>query len=265
MGKCAHGVEAPHRQGIQAFTQRSFQRGLPTRFNVHLGPQTGQPFKAMFGQPRLQTALRLHLGLQRTQRVKTRGDVGQLGRFAVDRFLRLTSLRVKCWQLRGQFLQPALTALRLHGRGPVLVFQTGQTNHVGGRQTAFFCAQFFTPRAQLARLLFHVAAVGRQHLNLLLHLRHGGTLLIALGLRSTHGIFQRWHVRLLLAGLLGLQSSLRLRTGHLLGQVFHFGLRAGLALCPLLVLRLQLGHPRLRTVSAFDHVTNALFQAADFQ
>ena len=100
---------------------------------------------------------------------------------------------------------------------------------------------------------------------LLLYLRHRGALLIACAVCTAHGVFERGQLQLLLAGLFGLQLSLRLCTGHLLGQVFHFGLRAGLALGPLLVLRLQLGHPCLRTVSAFDHVANALFQAADFQ
>ena len=67
------------------------------------------------------------------------------------------------------------------------------------------------------------------------------------------------------AGLRAQRISLRLRIGHARSDVVDLGVRSGLALTPLLVLRLQLGQPRLRTNAAFNDVADALFKTADFE
>ena len=139
--------------------------------DVHLGPQAGQAVEAVPGQPRNQLALGLHLFLQRAQRLQAGGEVG------LARWSRLsTSCCVRrCSSSSGT---ASLTSARRASISSLASSACGAANlqvfqllQVGRGELLAFGGQALAPAAQRARLLLDAAALGGQHLDLLLHLR----------------------------------------------------------------------------------------------
>ena len=106
---------------------------------------------------------------------------------------------------------------------------------------------------------------GRQHLDLLLHLRHQRTLLVAGRLRGAHGVLEGRQLQRLLLGLRRQHGGLFLAGHDLRGDLLQLGAGRRLAIGPLRVLRLQLGQPRLGALAAFDDIADALLEPAHFQ
>jgi len=264
-GEGAHAVQPPHRQRVQPFAQRRFERAFPAGLDVDLRPQARQPRQAVALEPGLELAFGLHLVLQRTQSVEAGADVGLGGRFAVHRVLRGAALGVERRHLFGQLVQPRIGFVARFVGSRFLRLQGLESRHVGRLQTLALAGQAFTPALQLPRLLFDVAAVGRQHLDLLLHLRHRAALLVAGVLRRAHGVVQRRQLQRLLLGLRHQRFGLLFGADDLLGDVFQLDAGGVAPLGPARVLRLQLGQPRLGTLAAFDDVADALFEPADLQ
>jgi hypothetical protein len=121
-------------------------------------------------------------------------------------------------------------------------------------------------RRELARLVVDVAAVGGQHLDLLLHLRHGVALLRWLrdcALRTASSSLRQ----LPACSSACASPALGLLVGgfDLLGRCLPARPRPRPGAGPLLVLRLQVGQALLGALAAFDHVADALFEPAHFQ
>ena len=232
---------------------------------MHLRPQALQAAQAMLVQPGLELALGLHLVLQRTQRFQPGAEFGQPARFAVHPVLRGAALFVQAGHLLGQFVQPRLGQLqRFLGLG-LLGGKGFDARRVGRLQALPFAGQALAPALELARLFLHAAVLGRQHLDLLLHLRHQRTLLVAGRLRGAHGVLEGGQIQRLLLCLRRQHGGLLLAGHHLRRDRLEFHTGGRLAVGPLRVLLRQLGQPGLGPPPAFDDIADAFLEPAHFQ
>ncbi len=151
--------------------------------------------------------------------------------------------------------------VRLLG-GRQLFLQVEQTLLVWGGQRVLVGGKPLAPLVQLARLLFHAALLGRQHLNLLLHLRDGAALLGGLRLRTAQRVFQVRQGLLLLFQLCRQRDLLVFRLDGVGGQVFDFCFSLCLALGPLGQLLFELQRALLGALAAFDDEADLRLQPA---
>ena len=133
----------------------------------------------MFGQPRLELVIGLHFFLQGLEGFQTSRQIGLFGLLGIHRLLggasrliQLRHLRLQLFQLRAGHFGAQLGLLQL-------LFQVVQAHFIGRGQGIAVGAQALMTRRQRTALLFDVALIGGQHLNLLLHLRHTAALLVA--------------------------------------------------------------------------------------
>ena len=99
---------------------------------------------------------------------------------------------------------------------------------IGRIQRISISHQAFAPECELARLVFNVALIGREHLNLLLNLRHAASLLIGFGLRLTQSFFQLWQGLGLIFNLRSQRNGLVFSLQCLFRQRLKLGLRLNL-------------------------------------
>jgi hypothetical protein len=118
--------------------------------------------------------------------------------------------------------------------------------------------------AQLARLLVDVAAVGGQHLDLLLHLGHACAARWR-GLGGAHGVFQLRQLRGLLFGLGGQHSACSSALAIWAADVFQLGHGRCPALAHCAFCACRSARRCCGALAAFDHVADALFEPAHFQ
>ena len=216
-------------------------------------------------QPGLQLALGLHLVLQRPQGAQARVDFGQARGLRLGVMLLGAAGVVERWRLVLQVMQPCV-GLAAGGIGlGKLRAQLVQSSQVRRAELARLGLQPLGPLAQRARLLVDVPAVGRQQLDLLLHLRDHAALGVGLGLGIAQPVFVVGQALLRFFGLRGQQFGLGLRRIDLGGNRLGLGLRLGTAVGPLGRLDLQLVQPRLGAAAAVQHVADAFFEPAHRQ
>ena len=162
-------------------------------------------------------------------------------------------------------MQPRVRELlRFFGRAELLL-QVGQPIEVRRRELALLTGQLVAPRVELAALVFEAAALGREHLDLLLHRRDLGALFVAAALCSAHGFVEAREIARLLFGLRREQLALFVGTFDLIGDLLDLAQRFGLALAPLRALHRELDQPLLDARAAFDDIADSFFEAADFE
>ena len=153
----------------------------------------------------------------------------------------------------------------LVGLGRLELFgQVDQPRLVGRVQGVAVGQQALAARSKSTALLFDVALVSGQHLDLLLHLGHAAALLIGLGLGGTQGFFERRQLAHAVFGLGGQQLGALFGFKGLRRQALGFHRRVLLARGPLAGLFLELGQALLDTQAAIDDKTDFRFQPADF-
>ena len=260
----AHHVEPRHLQRIHALAQCGFERVLPTLLDVDAAPQALQAIQPVLRQPRLELAVGPDLFLQSPERFQSGRQIRLLAAFAVDRLLARPALAIELRHLLLQFMQPGIGELRGLLRRGELRLQVGQAHFVGRGQRVAVGRQLFTPQCQRARLLFDVALVGGQHLNLLLHLAHARPLLGGAGLGLTQRIVELGELLRLLLDLGGQQDRLFFGLLALPRQRLQFGGSVVSAGRPLHALLLQLRQPLLDPLPALDHETDLGFQPSHF-
>ena len=99
-----------------------------------------------------------------------------------------------------------------------LFLQILQTRFIRHGQGVFIGTQALAPHLGLARLLFNAALLRRQHLDLLLHLRDAGALLVGFDLGQTQRVFHVGEELRLLFQLSGQQLGLLFAHQGQLGQ-----------------------------------------------
>ena len=119
-------------------------------------------------------------------------------------------------------------------------------------------------QAQAARLLFNIALVCRQHLYLLLHLRHTGALFAGLGLRTAQHLFQCGQLALLLFALRCQQFGFFFGFKGLGRQAFSLDCGVFLARGPLGGLLLELRQALLDAQPAIHDKADFCFQPSNF-
>ena len=262
-GKGAHRLQPADLQRAHAFTQGRFQRRFPARLHMQTRPQAMHVAKPVLVQPGRQLAIGFDLFLQCPQRFTPGRQIGLLARFLVQGLLRRATLLI---QLRHHVLQLGqaclhdLQLLRTAGHLGLLLQQLGRLRR---SQCLAVGQQPFAPLFLLARLLVDAALLGRQHLDLLLHLHHGATLFGRLLLSLAQGILQ-------IGQLHGLLFDLRRQNGclffgfHVLGrQRLALGFGLELALVPVEKLLAQLLQALLGTLAVFHHEADFRLQLAD--
>ena len=223
MGKRAHHVQTRDFQGRQALTQGRFEGVFPAGFDVDSAPQAFQTVHAVLGQPGLEFAVGADLLLQRLQRLDPGAQVGQAGRFIVDRLLPTAAVFVQRGHLFLQVLQAGFGFGRQRLGLGQLFSQVVQARLIGCGQSVAVGQQAFAAVFELARLFFDVALVCGQNANLLLHLHHRGTLGRGVVLGFAQGFFQVGQGRGLVFHLGGQGHALVFGHGGLLGQIFQLG------------------------------------------
>ena len=215
-------------------------------------------------QPGLQPAIGAHFLLQGLERLQPCRQLSLTGRGLIHLLLLTPALGFQLGQHILQFLQ---TGLRHGGRLAglcQLVLQVAQARFIRRGQRIAVGLQAFTPAAQLTRLLFDVALLGSQHLNLLLHLRDAGTLVIGTALRHPKSVFELGQLPGLVFHLCSQQLRL-LGTGQGLivepGQFSLSTLAAGGPLQGLVGQRLQ---PLLDPLTPLHHEANLCLEPTDF-
>ena len=162
-----------------------------------------------------------------------------------------------------QFMQPAFGQRVGLVSGSALAAQVGQAVQVGGGQGFAFRHQPLPPGAQAAALLFDVAAVGGQHLDLLLHLVDQRALRVGMGLGGAHRVFGVWQAHGLFFGLGGQHLGMFFGGCDLFGNRLQLGLGAVTPLLPLRGLGLQISQALHGALPPLHHVADAFFQPAD--
>ena len=202
--------------------------------------------------------------MQRLEGFQPRGQVRLLAGFVVKCLLRLAALLIQLRHLFLQFAHTRLQNVELLATARQLCLQMRQLFGLGRSQGVAVSQQAIAPLALLAHLLVDAALLGRQHLNLLLHLRHAAALLIGLLLRVAQSVFQRGQ-------LLGLLLHLRFEDGGLLfqfhvlcGLVFDFLLGFVLALLPVAALFGQLQQALFGALAVFHHEADFCLKLAHF-
>ena len=163
-----------------------------------------------------------------------------------------------------QFVQPAFGHRLRFLRAGKLRVEIDQPRFVGRIQRIAVSRKTLVAQAQRARLLFNIALVGGQHLDLLLHLGHAGALLAGLGLSLAQRFIQRWRLRGVLFVLRHQQLGLFFGLNRLGGQAFGLDRRVFLARRPLGGLLFQLGQALLDAQPAIHHKADFRLQPADF-
>jgi hypothetical protein len=260
-----HRVQATDRQRRQPLAQRRLERRLPARLDVDLPPQPRQPVESVPRQPRLQLALGLHLLLQCAQCVQPGGQLGQRPPLARDHRRRMAPLGVDPFHLRLQVVPARVRHPVRLVVGARARFQRGQPLAFGRLQSALLGVQSVTPRLQLAVLLVDAARLGRQHLDLLLHLCHLPALLARARLRRAQRVLRRGQLRGVRLDLRGQGVGLRLRLERLRAGPLEFLDRGAPSALPLGLLRLQLGQPLLQPLAGVDDVADALLEPAHLE
>ena len=178
----------------------------------------------MLVQPGLELAVGFHLFLQGFKRLDLGRQIGQFGRLIVDCLLLVTTLLVQARCLFFEFLQ-ACTGLfgQFFGLSQ-LRLQIQQALFVWGVQGIAISNQALTAHGQLARLVFNVALICGQHLNLLLDLNHTAALFVGFGLRLAQSFFQIWQGLGLLFNLSGQSEGLIFGLEGLFCQRLQLGL-----------------------------------------
>ena len=82
-------------------------------------------------------------------------------------------------------------------------------------------------------MIFNIALIGGQHLNLLLNLNHAAALFVGLGLRLAQGFFQIGQGLRLVFHLRGQRHGLIFGLQGLFGQRFEFGFGLNLTVRPI--------------------------------
>ena len=264
-GEGAHGLEPADLERAHALAQRRLERGLPARFDVDLRPQPRQGVEAVLRQPGLELAFGLDLLLQRAQRVEARAQIRLLRAFGVDAVLPDAALVVQRRHLLAQLVEPRVGDREGRVGNGVLLLQFGQPLRIGRGELMALGGEPVAARVELAVLVVEVAALGREHLNLLLHRGDLAALLVAGVLRRAQCVFQGRQVARLLLGLRGQQLALLAGRGDLPGDLFELEPGVGLARQPLLVLHRQFEQPLLDARPALDHIADALLQPAHLE
>ena len=135
---------------------------------------------------------------------------------------------------------------------------------VGRGQCLLVAAQTLAAQRELAALLFDVALVGGQHLDLLLHLHDGRALGVGLVLRALLGVFELRQAGFVFFELRGQQFGLLLGVDALPGQRFEFDFGIFTARVPLADLFAQLHQPLLDALPPFDDEADLAFEPPDF-
>ena len=164
----------------------------------------------------------------------------------------------------GQVLQAGLRlGLRVLRAGQLRA-QTSKPRFIGHIQRLLVSRQALMAHAQRAQLLFNMALLCGQHLQLLLHLRHAGTLRVGFGLGLAQRFFERRQLVLLLLKLSGQQLGFFFGIKTLTGQ--RFGLYRGVfaARGPLGGLLFQLDQSLLYAQPTLDDKADFCFQPTHF-
>ena len=268
-GEGAHRLEPAHLQRVQALAQRGFQRGFPAGLDVHLGPQALQAVQPVLGQPGLELAAR-SAPCPAARAAPPAARPGRPG--ARLRRLPPAACARRCSSSAGtcspsSCSRASASAWPSFGGGAVAL-QLLQPLQVGRGQALALAAQPLAALLQLARLLVDVAALGGQHLDLLLHLGHRAALLVAaLPARRARASSSAGQLLRLLLGLRGLQLRPAPRPRRSASAMRSSSAsRLGLALRPI-----GRSAPSARpgaacdALAAFDHVADALFEPAHLQ
>ena len=212
----------PTSSAPDALAQRGFERRLPAGLDVDARPQALQAVEAVLGEPGLELAFGLHLFLQRAQRIEARAQVGLPGAFGVDGVLLRAARIVERRHLFVELAQARVGAVRsprFFG-GVELPLQVGQALGVGRGELAFARRPGGrAPRVELAALVLDAAALGGEHLDLLLHRGDLAALLVAEVLRGPHRVFEARQVARVLLGLRGEHLALLVGRSNLLGDL----------------------------------------------
>lgn len=263
VGEGADHVEAADLERAQALAQRGFERVLPALLDVDAAPQALQAVEPVLGEPGRELAVGLDLLLQRAQCLEPRRQLGMARTLAVHRLLARATVVVEPRHRFLQVLQPRVGLAGRFLRGLELLLHRHQLRLVGRGQCVLVGAQPFAALVELARLLLDVALVGRQHLDLLLHLHDGRALRIGLVLRPLLRFLELGHARVVLLELGREQHGLLLGVHALTGQRFDLGLGLDAAVVPLRDLLAQLHQPLLHALAALDHEADLALEPAD--
>ena len=143
--------------------------------------------------------------------------------------LQLATLIVQAGHAVGELLQHR-QGLILAGLGRcVLLIEVDQAGFVRSVQSIAVGQQALPAHTQSTALLFDVALVSRQNLDLLLHLRHAATLFIGRGLCGTQRFFERRQPARLFFVLGRQQLGMLLGLNGLRAQAVGFHSSVGLA------------------------------------
>ena len=184
--------------------------------------------------------------------------------FGVNGLLPRTAVVVELRHAVLQIVKPGIGFGRGFLCALVLGLQIAQLCLVGRGQRVLVRAQFFAAQCQLPGLVFDVALVRRQHLDLLLHLHDGSALRIGFGLRTLLRIFKLGQARAVVLQLRGQRDGLLFGGHTLVSQRLDLGRRIVAARAPLADLFTQLNQPLLYPLTTFDHEANLAFEPAHF-
>ena len=231
---------------------------------MNAAPQALQVLQAVAQKPGLQAAIGAHLLLQGLERFQPRRQLRLAGRGVVHILLLTPALRFQLGQRILQFLQARLCqGGRIAGLRQ-LVLQVAQSGFVWRGQGIAVGLQAFKPTAQLTRLLLDVALLGSQHLDLLLHLRDAGPLVIGTALCQPKSVFELGQLPRLVFHL-GSQQLRLLGAGQgLIIEPDQFSLSTLSASGPLKGLVGQRLQPLLDPLTPLDHEADLCLEPADF-
>ena len=261
----AHQVEARHLDGAHALAQGGLQRGLPAGFDMQALPKSLQMLKTLLRQPGAELALGLHLLLQRAQRVEACAQACQLRLLLLGVLAGPAAIGIQLGLALAQVDQPPLRVFEQRIGLLAALAQALQLAGVGQVELDALLLQALAALARGARLFVQRTAFGGQHLDLLLHLGHAGTLRVGVGLGLAQPLLQLRQARRLLFGAGGEQLALLLSAGELGLQLLALVQRLLSARLPGGALRQHLVATLGGAVAAVHHVADALLEPADGQ
>ena len=200
--------------------------------------------------------------MQRLQRFQPCGQLGLPGRLLVHRLLGGAAFVVQLGHAVLQFLQHGVVQLGQLLCAGQLGLRFHQTAFVGRGQCVAVSGQTLAALVELAALLFNVALLGGQHLNLLLHLGHAGALFVGAGLGLAQAVFQRGQGHALLFALCRQHDRLVFGFQHGFGQLLQLHAGVFAARAPGADLLFKLHQALLYPLAAFHHKANLRFQLA---
>ncbi len=216
----------------------------------------------MLGQPGFELFVAAQLGLQGRQRVAARRQLGLQCQFLVQSLLCGAAQRVEPGQTVLQLQQVRVLVLGFFLRERRLAVRRQQLRRVGRRQRMALGLQAFAALPELSAVLVDAALLGRQHLNLLLPLRHARALLAGVGLALAPAVFQRRQGLRLLLNLRHQLLCMCLRVGQRLGQPLEFAAGVLGARRPGLQLFFELRQLQLDPLAALLHEANVRLDLA---